>query len=88
MKKQKFISSINITYAMSIISNTNKIYKCQNVLVIMKKRVVITLDSDIVESIEKMRSHERFKPPFSQVVNSLLKEQIKKESKKNGKQLS
>ena len=70
---------------MNIISNTSKIYKCQKVLVIMKKRVVLTLDADIVENIEKMRSHERFKPPFSQVVNSLLKEQIKKELKKNGK---
>ncbi len=86
MEIDRFISNINITYAINTINNTDKIYKYPKELIIMKKRVVLTLDADIVESIEKMRSHERFKPPFSQVVNSLLKEQIKKELKKNGKQ--
>ena len=38
-----------------------------------KKRVDITLDIEIVEAIEKLRSEEKFNPPLSQVINSLLK---------------
>ncbi|MDO8517583.1 MAG: hypothetical protein Q7S33_05660 [Nanoarchaeota archaeon] len=39
----------------------------------MKKRADITLDVDICEVLEKMRSEPEFKPSLSQVVNSLLK---------------
>jgi len=53
----------------------------------MKKRADLTLDSEICEILEQMRSESDFRPPLSQVVNSLLKThpKIEKRLKKNGK---
>lgn len=58
---------------MSRINPISKIYKQDLCLVNMKKRADITLDVDICEVLEKMRSEPEFKPSLSQVVNSLLK---------------
>ena len=50
----------------------------------MKKRADVTIDSEIYDIIEKIRSNEKYNPPFSQVLNSLLKEnpEIKEKLKK------
>jgi hypothetical protein len=42
----------------------------------VKKRVDVTIDLDLYKAIEEIRSKEKFKPPFSQVVNSLLRENL------------
>jgi len=49
-----------------------------------KKKVNITIDNDLCEVIEDIRSEEKFKPSFSQVINDFLKEipDIKKRLKK------
>lgn len=52
----------------------SNIYKQKEFYVEMKKRVDITLDVEVVEALEKMRSEEKYKPPLSQVINSILKE--------------
>ena len=46
-----------------------------------KKRVSVTLDSKVIEAIEKMRSKEKYKPSLSSVVNALLESNM--EVKKN-----
>lgn len=53
----------------------------------VKKRVDITIDSEIYQVIEEICSEERFKPSISKVINSFLKEnqEIKKRLKNNGK---
>jgi hypothetical protein len=53
----------------------------------MKKRADVTLDDSVCKAIEDIRSKEKFKPSFSQVVNNLLLEnsEIKKRLKKNGR---
>lgn len=49
-----------------------------------KKKVSITIDEDVCEIIDKIRSKEKFKPSFSQVINDFLKQilEIKRELKK------
>jgi len=65
----------------------SKIYKQDLHISNMKKRADITLDVNICEVLEQMRSEPEFRPPLSQVVNSLLKSHPKiiKRLKKNGK---
>lgn len=72
---------------MNRINPISKIYKAEKIEVLMKKRADITLDVDICEVLEQMRSEPEFKPALSQVVNSLLKSHPKiiKRLKKNGK---
>lgn len=72
---------------MNRINPTSKIYKSESTLKKMKKRADLTLDSEICEILEQMRSESDFRPPLSQVVNSLLKThpKIEKRLKKNGK---
>ena len=86
MRKEIFIYPI---YPINGMSRMGNIYKQGNIYIKMKKRVDITLDVNIVEAIEEMRSKEKFKPPLSQVINSLLKEnkEVKKRLKNNGKKV-
>lgn len=53
----------------------------------MKKRVDVTLDSNVCEVIEKMRLDSSFKPSRSEVINSLLKShpKLKKRLEKDGR---
>jgi len=69
---------------MDRINRISKIYKQKNIYLKMKKRADVTIDSEVHEIIEKIRSKEKFNPPFSQVLNSLLREspEIKKKLKK------
>ena len=46
-----------------------------------KKRISVTLDSEVLEAIEKLRSKEKYSPSLSSVINSLL-EQNKEVKKK------
>jgi hypothetical protein len=46
-----------------------------------KERISVTLDSAILEAIEKLRSNSLYKPSLSAVINSLLEQN--KEVKKN-----
>lgn len=81
IESDRFISRIHPIYGMNRIYPIRKIYKHERTILVMpKKRVDVTIDSDVHEIIEDIRSKEKFKPSFSQVVNSLLKEhpEIKK----------
>lgn len=46
-----------------------------------KKRISVTLDSLVLEAIEKLRSGAKYNPSLSSVINSLL-EQSKEVKKK------
>jgi hypothetical protein len=72
---------------MSSINDTNKVYKSRMFISVMKKKVNVTLDDSICVAIDNIRSQEKFKPSFSQVVNNFLADnsEIKKRLKKNGK---
>lgn len=52
-----------------------------------KKRLDITIDSEIYDALEQIRFEPRFRPSLSEIVNSLLKShpEIKKKLKKNVK---
>jgi len=73
---------MNTTYIRSRISNLYKQEKINSNM--FKKKVNITIDNDLCEVIEDIRSEEKFKPSFSQVINDFLKEipDIKKRLKK------
>ena len=48
-----------------------------------KKRVSVTLDSRILEAIERLRSSAKYNPSLSSVINSLLEQnnEVKKKLK-------
>lgn len=54
------------------INTISKIYKMGKTILLMKKRADVTLDEDICNVLEQMRSEPQFKPSLSQVVNKLL----------------
>jgi hypothetical protein len=84
---ENYIYPIHPINRIDRINPISKIYNMEKTILLMKKRVDITLDVDICEVLEQMRSEPEFKPALSQVVNSLLKSHPKiiKRLKKNGK---
>lgn len=83
-----FISKINDNSSMSSIGSISNLYKQKNSYIDMsKKKVNVTLDVSLCDTISQIINKAEHKPSFSQVLNDLAIKGLinKKKEKKNGK---